>query len=232
MSKFLPSSDCVNYYTVIGPIVVVSNLAPLVAAWLRRSVLSRTDRPFLFYLAIYVTSGFVQYALAMRGINNWWVIHVTTLGEFVCAGWLYASWEPSRAIARLIRAIVLLYGIFWIVAKLTFEPMSGNAPYSAAGAELLLVAASLYMLFQLADRLDVPLEQSMRFWITTALLLSSASDLFLWTLLPLLLEVTHSILSFALIISWIRVLIANFLFIRGLWCNPLPVPGGPLRSAL
>ena len=111
----------------------------------------------------------------------------------------------------------LLYILFWIYAKLTFEPLNGSYSITSSISRVILALSAGYTLFIVIGNRVQALSSNNRFWVLLSFVL-----FYLGTLIPVALigiifhhgETAFSIGS----INWALSIVTNILFTIGILC--------------
>ena len=171
--------------------------------------------------------------LGARGLNNHWVIYLSTPLSGVAVVVALIAWQVRDTPRLILRVMVPLYLVAWtvIVALIedihTFSVVAG--PFSSL---ILLVAASCTLVGRSLHSLDPHTKQDW-FWITIGFLIFYGVETGLPPLALLLVRSHPDLLDLAFQVRAAGMIVAMVLIAWGMLC-PLPLPqsgGSSSRSA-
>ena len=112
-------------YPLLTYISILSVVIPIGAGILRISLVDRGMKVLFFYLLFAFTADVYLMWFVSGRLLEIGLIHLYYLIEYVFIMTIMSLWQESQRIKRLFQVLILLYTLFWIIAKFTFEPLSG-----------------------------------------------------------------------------------------------------------
>jgi hypothetical protein len=206
-------------YPILGYLAVVSYVLPIPAGMLKYRILSSEFKILLYLLII----GFITDVLSLwQYLGHWsahWLVHVYIVIEFVLVMIMISLWQESKNINRLFKLIIILYIVFWVYAKCTFEPINSLYYLSGSVSGVLLTLSAGYTLFVVIGQKAQPLNRNDRFWILLSLVIN-----YMGSLLPIVfasIVFAHSLeyLFRLWSITWILAILSHVLFMIGFICH-------------
>src|SRR5713101_8186167 len=135
-----------------GYLNLASDLFPIGIGFARRSDL-RGEAPLFF---LFVVLGFVvegtTFVLAVRRINNLWILHIYSLLEYIILILVFAGWQKEKGrpwLPRLLYGSIAIYSLLWILAKIEFESFAVVDQYTHSLSGLVFVAVALLTLIDM-----------------------------------------------------------------------------------
>jgi len=128
-------------------------------------------------------------------------------------------WQESRWVKRFFQALILIYILFWIIAKFTFEPLSGLYSITATTSQVLLTLGAGYTLFVVMGNREQPLINNYRFWVLLSFVIYYAGTLLIIALRGILIHYSLEKFFLAASIDWSLKIIFNILFAIGFLCS-------------
>jgi hypothetical protein len=127
-------------------------------------------------------------------------------------------WQESHRIKKLFQVLMLLYVIFWIVAKVTFEPLSGLYSTTASISQVILALGAGYTLFIVIGNRTQSLIHDYRFWILLSFVIYYAGTLLVIALRGILIHYSAETLVLVASIDWSLNILFNILIAIGFLC--------------
>ncbi|MCX6121188.1 MAG: hypothetical protein NTX44_06175 [Ignavibacteriales bacterium] len=144
--------------------------------------------------------------------------HVYYLIEYIFIMSIITVWQETLRIKRLFQALMLLYILFWIIAKFTFEPLTGLYSVIAGTSQGLLVISAEFTLFVfIRDRIH-PVINHYRFWVLLSFVIYYAGTLLIITSRGMLLHYSTEAFFLVTSIDWSLKILFNILFTVGFLC--------------
>jgi hypothetical protein len=119
---------------------------------------------------------------------------------------------------RFFQALMLLYLLFWIIAKFTFEPLNGLYSVTASVSQVLLILGAGYTFFIVIGNRVQPLTKDYRFWVLLSFVIYYAGTLLIIALRGILLHYSIGILLLVASMDWSLKILFNILFTIGFLC--------------
>ena len=127
-------------------------------------------------------------------------------------------WQESFHSKKLFQVFIILYTIFWAIAKATFEPLNGLYSITATTSQVLLALAAGYTLFVVIGNREQSLINHYRFWVLLSFVVYYAGTLLIIALRGILIHYTLEKFLLAASIDWSLKIIFNILFAVGFLC--------------
>jgi hypothetical protein len=207
-----------NQYPLLAYISLFSVILPIGIGIPRIKILHLGMTILLLYLVfsfaadiylIWFASGY-QFALGL--------FHVYYLVEYIFIMSIITVWQESLKMKRLFQALILIYILFWIIAKVTFEPLNGLYSFVAGTSQiLLLIGAEITLFIIIRDRMQ-PIINHYRFWVLLSFVIYYTGTLLIIISRGILLHYSISILFLIQSIDWSLKILFNILFAVGFLC--------------
>jgi hypothetical protein len=186
------------------------------------SKLTTVDRGMkilFFYLVCAFTADiYLMYFSKERQIQLG-LIHVYYLAEYLFIMTIIYIWQESLWMKRVIQVLILLYVLFWVIAKITFEPMSGLYVYTATTSQIVLTLSAESTLIAVIGSRIQPIINLDRFWVLLSFVIYYAGTLLVIASREILIHYpSHTFLVFASI-DWSLKIVFNILFAIGYLCT-------------
>jgi len=136
-----------NRYPLLMYIALFSSVLPISVGISRIKILHRgMIILFIFLIASLVAD--IYFLWIARGYELILGLHhVYYLIEYIFIMSIIAVWQETPRMKRLFQLLILLYVLFWIIAKVTFEPLTGLYSVIASTSQILLVIGAEFTLF-------------------------------------------------------------------------------------
>ena len=210
----------------------ISVVFPVAAGAAKFRSLDKSLKSLLTLQIIYSSICLIQLFQALNDINNLWTSHVYIIIEYSFLLWIISSWQRSPKVKNILLASIAVFALFWICASMFLEHFDEPASYTNSLSRLVYCAVALYTLRHLALESAISLLKEPRFWIVSALLVSSSGDLMFYSLRGVMAGLSMEDLKLAFSIHWILAIISNLLYSQGYLCRSPRNSGGLLPSAL
>jgi hypothetical protein len=207
--RHYPFLTYLSIYTVIIPIGVGIS---------RIKILHRGMKILLLFLmSAFVTDNYLiwfargyQFTLGLH--------HVYYLIEFIFIISIVTVWQESVKMKRLFYALTILYILFWVIAKFTFEPLSGLYSFIATTSQVLIVIGAEFTLFVVVENRMQPVINDYRFWVLLSFILYYAGTLMVVTSRGIFVQYPIETIIIIVSIDWSLKIIFNILFAIGFLC--------------
>lgn len=213
---------------IFSLVAVISTLLPVIVGIMRYRSLEKQVRPFFWLLAISASSTVAQLILAIFNTTNLWTLHIYLLFELPLSLYAYSLWTKEIGPRTVLRAVAVGYLIFWIIAKTIFESYEGPASYSAPVSRILLVIASIYVLYHLASEVETSILADARFWFIAASIVFGAGSAMFAALQGLLVQQTPEVIVRVYNLYWTFIVFINIGYTKAFLCKPIPQTSGGL----
>jgi hypothetical protein len=143
------------------------------------------------------------------------LFHIYFLVEYLFIMSIIFYWQESQKMKRLFQTLLLLYILFWIIAKVTFEPLNGLYSLTASTSQVILALSAGYTLFVVMGIRVQPLFSHQRVWVLLSFVLYYASILTFIALQGIFLHYPIENMIFAMSINWSLKIVFNILLTIG-----------------
>jgi hypothetical protein len=207
-----------NPYPLLVYIALFSSVLPMGVGISKIMVLHRGMYVLLFYL-IFAFSADIYFLWFSKGYQfTLGLHHVYYLIEYIFIMSIITVWQESHRMKRFIQSLMLLYMLFWIIAKFTFEPLSGLYTFTASTSQVLLIISAEITLFILIGNRMQPIVNDYRFWVLLSFVIYYAGTLLTIASRGILLHYSIEMLFIVASIDWSLKIIFNILFAIGFLC--------------
>ena len=172
----------------------------------------------LYYLIIALATDIFLIWFVSGYQLNMGLVHGYYLIEYVFIISVITVWQESHRMKRFFQALMLLYILFWIIAKFTFEPLSGLYSITASTSQVLLTLSAGYTLFIVIGNRVQPLTKDYRFWVLLSFVIYYAGTLLIIALRGILLHYSIGILFLVTSLDWSLKILFNIFFAIGFLC--------------
>jgi len=208
-----------NLYPPLTFIALFSTALPLCVGVFK---LAKVDRgmKILFLYLVFNLSANIFLMWFVRGHQlHVGLIHVYYLVEYLFIMSIISVWQESQRMKLFFQALIFLYVLFWAIAKVTFEPLSGLYTFTASTSQVLLTICAEYTLFLIVRSQIPPVITIDRFWVLLAFVIYYAGTLFTIASRGILVHFPLKILFVFISIDWSLKIIFNILFTVGFLCH-------------
>ena len=146
------------------------------------------------------------------------LIHIYYLVEYLLIMIIMYNWLESRNEKRLFQVLILLYVLFWTIAKVTFEPLNGLYSYIGTTSQIILISCAEYTLFLVVRTQMQPIINLDRFWVLLSFVIYYAGTLFTIASRGILIHFPIKIFIIFASIDWSLKIIFNILLTVGFLC--------------
>jgi len=170
---------------------------------------------------------YLMFAFAANIILMWFVrgrqlqiglIHVYYIIENIFILSILYVWQESIRTKRLFQSLLLLYILFWFIAKITFEPLSGLYSITATTSQVLLTLGAGYTLFVVMGNREQPLINNYHFWVLLSFVIYFTGTLLFIALRGIVIQYSIEKLFLVASIDWSLKILFNILFAIGFLC--------------
>jgi len=146
------------------------------------------------------------------------LIHVYYIIENIFILSILYVWQESIRTKRLFQSLLLLYILFWFIAKITFEPLSGLYSITATTSQVLLTLGAGYTLFVVMGNREQPLINNYHFWVLLSFVIYFTGTLLFIALRGIVIQYSIEKLFLVASIDWSLKILFNILFAIGFLC--------------
>jgi hypothetical protein len=206
-------------YSILLDISIFSLLPPIFIGVYRLRILSREMKFFVLYLIIALIIALIVNRIA---VDQWTmeIMHMNTLIEYFFIMFIISSLQESQTIKRFMKILFWSYMLFWLIAKLTFEPISGLYSITLSISQVILALSAGYTLFVVIGNHTQPLHRYQLFWVLIALVLNYTGTLIPIALGNVFFTQPGEAMILIYCITWVLAIFSNILITIGFLCPP------------
>jgi len=207
-----------NQYPLLTYISLFSTVLPICAGISNIMRMDRGMKVLISYLififvANIILMWFIRGRVLMIGLT-----HVYYILEYVFIMTILYKWQESNSTKRFIKTLILVYILFWIIAKFTFEPLSGLYSITATTSQVLLTLCAGYTLFIVIGNREQPLMNNYRFWVLLSFVIYYTGTLLSIALRGILIHYAIGIFILVASIDWTMKILFSILIFIGFLC--------------
>jgi hypothetical protein len=207
-----------NQYPFLAYISLFSSVLPIGVGISKIKILNQGVKILFYYLLVAFVAD-IYFTWFARGYQvTLGLMHVYYLVENIFIISIISLWQESHRMKRFFQSIVIIYILFWIVAKLTFEPLNGLYTTIASVSQVLLALSAGYTLFVVMGNREQPLINNYRFWILLSFIIYYTGTLFIIAMRGILIHYSKEPLLLVTSIDWCLKIIFNVMFTIGFFC--------------
>jgi hypothetical protein len=206
-----------------GPLLLYITIVvqTVVAVWAlffwKRSTFSQ--RCIIILLVEMSLSSIIERAMGMHHIHNLWVMHISTLIEFLIIMTMFYGWKKTRTEKRLLILISCAFALFWSASKIFFESFEQMDTYSYAVAQMIYISLAMSLLFDVLKDSKTLLKHDARIWIASGMVIYSTGTLVVVSLFNVIVTSMPQLFITVWHINWVLVIITALFYARGIWCQ-------------
>ena len=193
----------------------------VIAVWApffwKRSTFSQ--RCIIILLVEMSLSSILALEMGMHHIRNLWVMHCSTLIEFLIIMTMFYGWKKTKNGKRLLLILGCAFTIFWCVSKIIFEPFTQMDTYTFAMAQMICIALAVSVLFDVLKDADTTLKNDSRVWVASGMVIYSAGTLFVVSLFNVILRSMPQLLNTVWYINWALAILVVLFYARSILCR-------------
>lgn len=206
------------HYPILTYISIFSAVLPFAIGIYRWRYESRELRILVTYLFFCLTVDI----LSMWFIRNYWItlalMHLFFLIECIFILSIIICLQESTKNKKMFAMFLSAYVLFWLIAKLTFEPLNGLYSLTATISSVLLALSAGYTLFIVIGNRMQSLFSAHSFWILLSFIIIYAGTLILLSLQGILVNYSREDLFLVESINWSLKIVFNILVTIGFLC--------------
>ena len=207
-----------NQYPLLIYIAIFSSIIPIGAGISKILRMDRGMRILMYYLIFAFTADiFLMWFVRGRQLQIG-LTHVYYIVEYVFIMMILYKWQESNNTRRFFKALILVYILFWVIAKVSFEPLSGLYSITATTSQVLITLGAGYTLFVVIGNREQPIMNNYHFWVLLSFVIYYAGTLLTIALRGILIQ--YSIGKFLLVasIDWSLKILFSVLLAKGFLC--------------
>jgi hypothetical protein len=205
-------------YPLIAYLSLFSPIIPICASILKMRTLQRDMIILSFYMVFALTSDVFLMWFAKGYKFQIGLYHFYYLIEYIFIMSILVIWQESHMMKRIFQASILSYMIFWIIAKLTFEPLDGLYSYIASASQILLIIGAETTIYSVIGKQLQPITKDYHFWVLISFIFYYAGTLLTIASRGLIIHYSIEALTLVGSIDWSLKILFNILFAIGFLC--------------
>jgi hypothetical protein len=207
-----------NRYPLLTYIALFSTVLPICAGTLKITTVDRGMKILFLYLLFAFTANIYLMWFARGYQLQVGLIHVYYLIEYLFMMSIISVWQESPRMKRFLQALILLYVLFWVIAKVTFEPLNGLYIFTATTSQVLLtLSAENTLIIVIGSRIQ-PIINLDRFWVLLSFVIYYTGTLLTIASRGILIHFPTKTLFIFISIDWSLKILFNILFTVGFLC--------------
>jgi hypothetical protein len=212
-----------NQYPFLTYISIFSSVLPIGVGISKITILNRGMK-ILFYYLVFAFTADIYLIWFIMGYNlHLGLVHIYYLTEYFFIISIIIVLQESHRMKRFFQAIMFLYILFWIIAKVTFEPLNGLYTFTASTSQVLLTLCAGYTLFVVIGNKTQSLINDYRFWVLLSFIIYYAGTLLVIALRGILIHYSTEILFLFASLDWSLKILFNILFAIGFLCPQIKI---------
>jgi hypothetical protein len=181
--------------------------------------LPRPMRILEWLIIIGLVDVMLQWTLAYLNIRNLWTSHFYTVIEIVFVVSIYSSWINKKQNRLTLWLCLAAFSIFWIIGKVTFEPLSLLNNWTAAISKILQIIFSAFILVDVVKESDIVWTDDPRLWVVAGIIIYSAGSLLISVFFNMMLHDSYDRLRLVMSINWILIIVSYLFYTRAFLCK-------------
>ena len=208
-----------NKYPLLIYVALFSSIIPIGVGFSRIKTLHSGMKILLLYLiSAFATDNYlIWFARGYQFILG--LHHIYYLVEFIFIISIVTVWQESYRMKWIFRVLSLFFIIFWIIAKVSFEPLSGLYTVIASVSQIILALSAGYTLFVVIGNKTQSLINQYRFWVLLSFVVYYFGTLLVIGLRGILLHYSLDTIFLVVSIDWSLKIIFNMLIAKGFLCR-------------
>ena len=143
------------------------------------------------------------------------LIHVYFIIENLIITSILYVWQETKLMKGIFQLLAFIYILFWIIAKVTIEPLSGLYTITATTSQVLLTLGAGYTLFIVMGNREQSLMNNYRFWVLLSFVIYYAGSLLPIAMRGILIQSSLEKLFLVASLDWSLKILFNVLFAIG-----------------
>jgi hypothetical protein len=207
-----------NRYPLLTYISIFSVVIPI-GAGISKLMTLQKGMKILFAYLIFAISADIYLMWFTRGYKlSMGLMHIYFLVEYIFIMSVIIVWQESKRIKKSFQLLMFLFVAFWVIAKVTFEPLNGLYTFTASTSQVLLTFGAQVTFFVVAKDQTLPIIKDYRFWVLLSFIIYYAGTLLNIASRGILIHYSVEILFLFNSIDWTLKIIFNILFAIGFLC--------------
>jgi hypothetical protein len=208
-----------NQYPLLAYISLFSPSIPIITGIIRLDLRKLERNILLLFLISTFAIDLIAFMSFIKDYRiNLGLMHAYVFIEFLFIMFLISFWQESKNVKKMFQVIYLLYILFWIFAKLSFEPFNGIYSLTTTVSQVILALAAGYTLFVVIGNSTQPLFNLQRFWILLSFVLYYTGTLMFYALQGILVHYSREDIFLVASINWSLKILFNILLAIGFLC--------------
>jgi hypothetical protein len=177
------------------------------------------QRLIILVILLIAGSSVIELYLANIGQNNLWVMHFSTLFEFLLLSRVFYIWKKKARQKKVIFILALVVVVVWILSKVTIEQFDRYDSYTVGIVRIIEIIYAISLFFDiLVDTHTIPWKDA-RVWIASGVIIYSSGVVLLFVVFNELLKISAPVLRSLWNINWILLILSSLMYLRGIMCK-------------
>lgn len=171
---------------------------------------------FTVYSGLHVAAEFI---LGGYGINNHFLLNIWDLVSFQCIVYLYYRWVQKERLKDFFQIIGMAYVSYWFLEMTYIEVPEEFQVTISTSANLLLIIASIVILYATAQSTETMAFSLAISWIASGVILYCGGTVVVQAMSNTVLKMGIKYFDMIWHINWTLSIIANIMYARSFWCK-------------
>lgn len=151
-------------------IVIIPLLISLFTLGLNYRYLSRELKAFYLLMAVYLASDILLGYINLNWRSNTiWIVNIMTVFRLCVVMFIFYQWADNERTKNLIKGSVFFLVSFWIIAKITFEPITAYHKVTGSMTYAVIVMFCIYFISRPLNNQSLHFFRNSQFWILVSL---------------------------------------------------------------
>ena len=183
-----------------------------------------------WYILFSIVVDGVKDVMVYHNIHTLWIDQCFSVLELFLFVVLFHHWRTSNRNGVLIWISFLLYLIFWIIGKFSFEPLTGPDTFSCSISQIIQIGFGMWLMLALLKDNLTSWEKNPMFWVISGIILYATASFFLFGLFGAMFTVPRQIMRLVYLANMFFIILQYIFFLRAFLCKPVLGTAGNLQS--
>ena len=161
---------------------------------------------------------FLNLYFRSRHLQSQPLVHILTIIEYVTLMTVFVLWQKEPLLRKILSLSIPIYVLVGAISFFNVENVHRFSIYTRPFAQLFIIVASAYTLYQINQEIEPRLFRKPQFWVSSALLIYFGSTLILWASLNSLLGLKLILLQKIFLLNEVANIVASSLILTGFLC--------------
>ena len=207
-----------NSYFLLNTLLVVATVLALWAPFQWKKSTKAQRFLIIFVVEMFATLCAENILIYYRR-HNLWLISISTLVEFILIVIIFYHLKINKREKSILFIACVSFVIFWLISKLTFEPLSTFNSYTSVVARLFQIFISVSIFFDILKDSNLSLKNDPRIWFASGIIIYSTGTLLLCLLFMEIVKLQIAFFKAIWQINLILNIVSELLCARAIWCQ-------------